>query len=71
MSGSLADGLAIVGAIVFAAWILKGVSDMNKKFRKVHLWWKRHEIHGKRQIIYGHVLRRHQKQGELKRTFNL
>ena len=74
MPGSLVDGLATCGAIVLVAWILKGVSDMKKKFRKYYLWWKRKEIHGNwqiyyRQMFYGHVLRRHQKQGELKRAF--
>ena len=70
MSGSLVDGLAMFGAIVLVAWILKAVSDIKKKLRKVYLWWKNDTILENGVILYGHVLRRHPNQSELKRTYN-
>ena len=71
MPGLLVEGLAIFGAIVLGAWFLKLLSDMKKKFRKVYLWWTSDVIHENWSILYGHVLRHHQKQSELKRTFNV
>ena len=71
MPGLLVDGLAICGAIVLGAWFRKLLSDMKKKFRKVYLWWKSGVIHEHLSNLYGRVLRHHQKQSELKRTFNV
>ena len=70
MPGLLVDGLAIFGAIVLGAWLLKLLSDMKNSFRKVYLWWQSDVIHENWSILYGRVLRHHQKQSELKRTFN-
>ena len=71
MPGLLVDGLAIVGAVVLGAWFLKLLSDTKKKFRKVYLWWKSDVIHEHLSIVYGRVLRQHQKQSELNITFNV
>ena len=71
MPGLLVDGLAIFGAIELGAWFLKLRCDRKKKLRKVYLWWKSIVIHENWPIVYGRVLRHHQKQRELKRTFTV
>ena len=70
MPGLLVDGLAVFGVIVLGAWLLKMLSDMKNSFRKAYLWWKSDVIHEHLSILYGRVLRHHQKQSEPKRTFN-